>query len=200
MSKDQKQIALFDFDGTLTNSDSLWHFLWFSVSPGKLLIGTIKFLPTYIKYLLKTSNNSKAKEKLFSIFFSGTSLTQFNKTCLDFSQKVIPKLIRTEAFEKLKWHQEQGHEVAIVSASFSNYLKPYFEDRDVMVIATEPEVSEGVLTGNFSTPNCYGPEKCARISKLFNTDQYNQIYVYGDSEGDKEMLALGTKQFYRKFN
>jgi phosphatidylglycerophosphatase C len=199
LNANSKQIALFDFDGTLTRTDSLLHFLWFCIPFGKFLSGIVRFLPTYLMYITKVTGNSAAKEQLFHIFFSGLPVSKFHEMCNDFSLKVIPRLLRSEAIKKLDWHRNQGHEVVIVSASISDYLAPYFQERAVVVIATEPEMKHGLITGKFSTPNCYGPEKPKRILERFNINDYSEIYVYGDSSGDTEMLAMGTRQFFRKF-
>jgi phosphoserine phosphatase len=67
------------------------------------------------------------------------------------------------------------------------------------VIATEPEIKNGVLTGRFSTPNCYGQEKKRRfLEKYPDRDRYI-LYVYGDSNGDKELLEMADKPFFRCF-
>ena len=42
-------------------------------------------------------------------------------------------------------------------------------------------------------------EKVARIKAAYNLADYDEIYCYGDSNGDKAMLALGTKAFYKPF-
>lgn len=60
----------------------------------------------------------------------------------------------------------------------------------------------GVLSGGFATPNCYGAQKAIRIRARYELDTYTEIYVYGDSKGDREMLALATTPshaFYKPF-
>ncbi|MBL0255414.1 MAG: HAD-IB family hydrolase, partial [Chitinophagaceae bacterium] len=41
--------------------------------------------------------------------------------------------------------------------------------------------------------------KAIRIKEVFDIGLYEKIFAYGDSRGDKEMLALATDAFYRKF-
>ncbi len=33
----------------------------------------------------------------------------------------------------------------------------------------------------------------------WNLKEYEEIYVYGDSSGDKPMMELATKSFYKPF-
>lgn len=61
------------------------------------------------------------------------------------------------------------------------------------------ELSERVLSGNFATPNCYGEQKAARIRARYDLSQYAEVYAYGDSKGDREMLALATHAYYKPF-
>jgi len=62
-------LALFDFDGTLTSKDSLGEFLKYSVSRSKYIINMIKFIPYFIMWQTKLMPNNITKEKLFDIFF-----------------------------------------------------------------------------------------------------------------------------------
>ena len=44
--------------------------------------------------------------------------------------------------------------------------------------------------GTFSTANCYGQEKVNRFLAEFPDRSEYVLYAYGDSAGDKELLAL----------
>ena len=68
------------------------------------------------------------------------------------------------------------------------------------LLATLLETENGIVTGKLSGKNCYGPEKVARIKSEFRLEEYDNIYAYGDSSGDTEMLAIATKPYYRKFD
>ena len=71
--------------------------------------------------------------------------------------------------------------------------------KGIELIATKLEFKAGKLTGKFATNNCYGAEKSHRIKELFDLELYDYIYAYGDSRGDKEMLALADESFYKPF-
>jgi phosphoserine phosphatase len=60
-------------------------------------------------------------------------------------------------------------------------------------------VNHGVLTGQFDGHNCYGQEKVRRIQAALDLAHYEHIYAYGDSSGDKPMLALADEAFYKPF-
>jgi phosphoserine phosphatase len=61
------------------------------------------------------------------------------------------------------------------------------------------EFVEGKFSGRFATPNCNGQEKVNRIKEYLNPEDYNPIFAYGNSSGDKPMLDMADHGFYRHF-
>ena len=48
-------------------------------------------------------------------------------------------------------------------------------------------------------PLASGAEKVNRIKEKYTLDEYEYIYAYGDSRGDKEMLTIAHEQHYKPF-
>lgn len=103
-----------------------------------------------------------------------------------------------------------------MSASIDNWVRPFFKVRGldgVRVLGTQIEVIDGRLTGKFKSNNCYGEEKVHRICEALTTTAANaygtpslsfdraqyEIEAFGDSRGDKEMLAYADKGHYKPF-
>jgi len=192
-------LSLFDFDGTITTDDSLIKFIRFVVGDVKTIWGMILLLPMLIRYKLKFIPNYKAKQRIFSYFFKGMCEHQFQKVAKEYSLKYIDTILRPKAMQKIAWHKEQGHKVVIVSASIECWLKPWCDQNGLDLIATKIEMKDGTVTGKFLTKNCYGIEKVNRLKEIYNLSDYNYIYAYGDSHGDKEFLALADESFYKPF-
>ncbi len=89
----------------------------------------------------------------------------------------------------------------LVSASILDYLIPWAEDMGFTdVLATKLEIdAKGIITGNFSGKNCKGDEKVRRLEECVNDLEKHEIYAYGDSRGDKEILAIADHPFYKSF-
>lgn len=83
----------------------------------------------------------------------------------------------------------------IVSASIDNWVQPFFPQ--VKVLGTQIEVKDGCLTGRFLTKNCYGQEKVNRILALYPDRNTYHLTAYGDSRGDKELLAFADESHYQ---
>ena len=193
------KIAFFDFDGTITNTDSLLKFIRFVVGDGKFLIGLAALSPILISYKLKVIPNYKAKQIMLAWFFKGCGENKFKKVSREYSLNHIDKILREPAMKKINWHKSKGHKVVIVSASIESWLKPWCDKNNLELIATRLEIVDRKISGNFLSKNCHGIEKVNRIKENYNLGDFEYAYAYGDSRGDKEMLELADEIFYKPF-
>ena len=193
------KIALFDFDGTITTDDSLLKFIRFVVGDRRFLLGLVVLSPMLVLYKLKLIPNYKAKQKMLSWFFKGMSKEAFLKVANEYSLVHIDKILRPKAIEKINWHKNQGHKVVVVSASIEFWLRPWCEKNGLELIATKLEIKDDIVTGKLLSKNCYGVEKVNRIKEIYNLKDFEYIYSYGDSSGDKQMLELAHEKFYKPF-
>ena len=193
-------IAVFDFDGTLTRQDSLFPFLRMAVGQWRFWLGIGRMLPILIRYILKLIPNWQAKERLFIYFLAGQSERELCQIGQRFALKRLPALLRPEAVRRLRWHQTQGHQVVLVSASLEAYLSPWARLMGIdQVIGTRLKTHSGQLTGRLLGKNCFGQEKVERLKTVLGDLGQYCIYAYGDSRGDKELLAIATFPYFRTF-
>jgi len=192
-------LALFDFDGTITTDDTLLRFIRFVVGDVSFVIGLFALSPTLITYKLKLTPNYKAKQKMLSWYFKGYKQEAFKKVANEYSLNHIDKIIRPKAKERLQWHKDKDHKIVIVSASIDCWLRPWCEKNGFELIATQLEIKNDIITGNLLTKNCYGEEKVNRIKETYNLDEFDYVYAYGDSDGDKDMLKIADESFYKPF-
>lgn len=109
-------------------------------------------------------------------------------------------MLRPGALERIRQHQQQGHLVALVSASLEAYLVPWGRAQGFDVVAgTRLEVRDGILTGRLAGANCWGAEKVARLKEAVGVIEGRPLIVYADSVGDHELLKLATISAYRTF-
>lgn len=191
-----KKIVAFDFDGTLTNRDTLLMFILDAKGLVAFTIGFLYRLPLIVMMKLRLYPNYRAKEKVFSYFFKGMPLDTFNTLCQRFAD-THRHLLRPQAVETLEQAQAEGAEVLIISASIDNWVQPFFPS--VKVLGTQIEVKDGCLTGRFFTKNCYGQEKVNRILKEYPYRDEYHLTAYGDSNGDRELLAFADEAHFKPF-
>lgn len=201
MDQSKKIIAVFDFDGTLTLGDSLPHFFIFLNGRLRTALKFTLLLPYLIGFVLGMSSRQKTKERILQSFLKGLPQNFIEKKGIEFAESNLNRLLRKEAMQKLRWHQSQGHCCLLISANLNLYLHHWAKINGFQhAISSECEVSsEGILTGRLQGKNCWGMEKVRRLNQLLGSSDHI-IYAYGDSEGDRELLAHAHYPFYRRFN
>ena len=184
------RIVAFDFDGTLTTRDTLIAFIRYACGTPRFLLGFLLHAPLLVLMKLRLYSNGKAKQRLFTWFFRGMPFESFDALCQSFA-RTHRHLLRPETVRLLEQALTEGAEVLVVSASIDNWVQPFFPT--VTVLGTQIEVIDGRLTGHFLTPNCYGQEKVRRILALHPDRSSYRLTAYGDSRGDRELLAFADE-------
>lgn len=185
-----KSVAFFDFDGTLTQKDTLLLYLRELSGRKDFYKNLILKSPVLLSYALNLMSNSKAKEQLLIKFLKGTPTSDAYKTGNKVARLITGNLLRPEGIRLLRWHQMNNHDTVIVSASLGFWIEPWSKSNGVNdAICTKIESNDGLITGNLFGNNCYGEEKVRRI-RAWTTDkpEYSYSYAYGDSLADLPML------------
>lgn len=192
-------LALFDFDGTITYKDSLADFIIYAVGKPRYYVGLIMLSPVLLAWKLKLVSAEYAKSRLIAHFFKGWDEVIFRQLAEQYSLTRIDKIVRLQARDRILWHKKRGDEVVVVSASIVCWLSGWCRQQEIQLIATELEFCQQKLTGKLVGKNCQGQEKVKRICTDYDVHEFERIYAYGDSQGDKEMLALADEAYYRLF-
>ena len=194
-----KVVAYFDFDGTLTRCDTLFSFLIHCAGPCRFILKLPLILPIFSLSIIKVINNATAKEKILNILFKGKKEHYIEKKAKSFAEDKIDKFIKPEVFAKLEYHHEHNHKIIIISANLAVYLRYWASRHQISsVIATELSFQDGRFTGQLATPNCYGREKVCRLEKYLNEskEKFSYSYAYGDSRGDYELLDFVDEGYW----
>lgn len=196
---ENNKLALFDFDGTMTRTDTMLAFIKFVKGWRRLWLSLLLLSPYIILAKLGRYPAEKAKQRLLRYHFNLMPREELLNLGENFCLETLPRLFREDALEKLHFHRSRGHTVYIVSASLDIWLEPWLEIQGIPGIFTKTAWTDGKFTGDFATPNCNREEKVRRIRAEIDLKQFDRIYAYGDSKGDLPMLALAHRAFYRKF-
>ena len=191
------KLFLFDFDGTIISKDSMLEFLkHLHNSYFIYLLLNFIYLPIHFLYLIKLIKKQKAKEIFLKIHFYNYNYSflvekseSFSKIILQFTYKEFDDFIKNIDFNL--------NEICIVSASLDIWMLNIAKNLNMKLICTQSQVNNNSFIGINS--NCYGIEKVNRIVKVYNIDNYDEVHVFGDSNGDSEMLKLGHRH-YKFFN
>ena len=196
--KPKNCLAAFDFDGTITTKDSMIEFIRYVRGTTRLLTSAAWLAPTLAFWKMGLYPREMAKERLLKWHFGGKTITEMRQKGEAFAKDVIPTILRPQALERIQWHRDQGHRIAVVTASLDFWVKPWCESQGIPCIATIPKVEQGRFTGHLGSPNCYGQEKVDRLLTA-GLDSWEMLYAYGDTEGDKELLAFADQSEFKPF-
>ncbi len=192
--KKNVNLALFDFDGTLCKKDSFTGFIFYALSKRHIVRQGIKILPWIQAYYLNIYPADAMRPKLFKAMFAKANATELMQLAEEYAHHLLTQL-DTKLYQQLLKHKNLGDDIIIVSASIDLYLKQVCALLDVDLICTETEIIDHTFTGHYSTPDCSCDQKRIRILEKYDPNQYDQIYAYGNSLEDTEMLSLADHSF-----
>lgn len=190
-------LALFDFDGTLTTDDTFTQFIFFATPRPRLLMGYVLLAPWIFSYKLGFISASRMRRMIVGIAFWRMSQNHLEARATIFAEQILPNLIRPKVMDLLKNHQLQGDRVVIVSASLSVYLKYWSKQHNVELICSELCVRHSKFTGTYLDGDCSGVQKVKAITARIDTEKYDVVYAYGDTDEDLPMLNLADIAFYQ---
>lgn len=183
-------IVLFDFDGTLTITDTLkiQLFLLLLRRPWKILV----IISILYKFRKSEINVNKFKEKVFLELLSGRRLNQLTIECYIF--KYLYKIISNKnVVNQLFNHLQKKHKVIIATASPAFFIKPIFSKRDIQIIGIDFEINDGRYTGTIKGVIPYHQDKVKKIKKSIGNQEVK--YAYTDDTADIPMLNMAEKKF-----
>lgn len=194
-----KKIYAFDFDGTITTCDSLVAIIRYVSGNAKLAMWIVTHIHLLILMKVGAYSNNKLKQQLCRHIFAGMRKEELTAKAEAFAME-NKYIIRPEAMQTIKNALNENSAVCVISASPSIWVKPFFKDcHGIEFLCTELETDKGVITGGFAGNNCYGQEKVNKlVSRYPDRDGYKLI-AFGDSKGDKELLAFADEAHYKPF-
>ena len=130
-------LALFDFDGTITQGDSWKPFLRMAVGPARKAVAYTVLFPVGIGYYAKLVKGRTARPLFAHVAFRGVDALRVRALGERYARDVLPATIRPRATAQIAWHQRRGDTVVVVSGSLAMYVQPWCEREGVDSIATD---------------------------------------------------------------
>jgi phosphatidylglycerophosphatase C len=186
-------VAAFDLDGTLTTRDCVTPFL--RRIAGRALARRVVTQPLAVATAAARRDRDRLKE-LATQALAGLDAAAVGREGAAFAREVRAAWLRADTLARLQTHQALNHATVIVSASYEAYVVPLGALLGVDgVLCTRLERDDaGRLTGRLDGPNCRGPEKVSRLRAWLADRGLDDavLWAYGDSEGDRELLAMAA--------
>ena len=197
-------VAAFDFDGTLSQRDTLLPFLARGLGWPRFALLLLRCLPHLAGHALGLVRNDIAKARLLEAALAGRSLADIQTWTDRWIAGGLTGRLRPWTQGRLAWHQQAGHCCVLVSASPDIYLRRVAADLGFDgLVCTEMQVQSDRLTGQMQTPNCHGEQKVLRLQAWLDSRFGSAgtadvvLYAYGDTAGDKPMLRMAKYAWLR---
>lgn len=190
-------LALFDFDGTITTREMLPDFLYYSVPKSRLMVGKILLAPLLAGYRIGWVSGSVLRRAIVWLGYARAPFDAYARKGRTFADEMLPGVLRPEVMQRIRWHQSQGDQVVVVSGAFDIYLTHWCRQHGLDLICSSLEHRDGFLTGRYLGPQCVRSEKARRVRERYDLTRYAEIYAYGDTVEDEDLLAIAHRKFYQ---
>jgi phosphatidylglycerophosphatase C len=196
---DNRGVAAFDFDGTLTVRDSFTAFLIWRTPPIRLAVAVAALAPAFAAYLIHR-DRGRLKAAAMRTLLGPLRRPELQAEAEAFASAMASRLIRPDARAAWAQHRAEGLTLVIVTASPEDIVAPFARrlGADALIGTRLKTDAQGCLTGALDGPNCRGPEKVHRLQETFGAD-LRLVAAYGDTSGDRDMLAAAGAGHLRLF-
>jgi phosphatidylglycerophosphatase C len=178
-------LAAFDFDGTLTESETL-------IRVTSRCVGCARVATCLIRVAkdLALGRRDQAKAAFLACALAGVDAERLALAAIACRPRILARM-RPQTLQALTQHRLAGHRVVVVSASPEPIVRVLMAPLGpVEVVATGLESDGcGRLTGRISGPNCNGAAKPRLLAAHLGGWQPAASFAYGDSSGDDALLS-----------
>jgi HAD superfamily phosphoserine phosphatase-like hydrolase len=191
-----RTLAVFDFDHTLIEGDSLWPFLIYAAGWPRAITASLEAAGVYVCRVLRNRKDSELADKrsfikarLLHRLLAGREYESL--------RPALDKLYRWQKWKPavrraLLEHYEQGHQILIASGGLDLYLPELLKDLPPRaLICTRIEVLNGFVTGHMLAGNCVRARKAEILANYIEKNgPFEDSWGYGNFPHDLPMLGL----------
>ncbi|NAW51055.1 HAD-IB family phosphatase [Elizabethkingia argentiflava] len=193
-----KKLYCFDFDGTITNRDTMFLFLKF-YNPQRYYLQFIRHIPLFMMMKMNFVNAERVKKSFITSVLKDETQTKLEEQAQRFLVTYKKSIIRKNALDFFK-SIDHNTTAYLVTASLDIWVKPFADYFNFGCISTQAKFVNGKFAGSFVTKNCNGIEKVNRIKKEIDLSNFDKVIAFGDTEGDKPMLDWADEGYFNFFH
>lgn len=197
-----EKLAFYDMDRTITVHPTYARFLlWMALrnNPWRLMLLPLSALAS-IAYLLRLVSRDELKQINQRLLLGGLRVALLAEPMAAHADHVMTGNIRPGALDRIAADRADGYRIVIATASYRLYVEAIARRLGIDdVIATDLQVSRGMVQARIAGHNCYGPHKADMIAAWMAEHQLDRaechIRCYSDHVSDVPMLELADEAF-----
>jgi HAD superfamily hydrolase (TIGR01490 family) len=191
MENNSRIAAIFDVDGTLIAGASLERifirYLWRRGELGwRDLIG---WTSGFAEALVAGRSPIRANKS----YLRGKDSALMRRLARECFDGEIARRLSQQAVDRLRWHQDSGHFVILMSGTLDLLLEPLAEHLGICArIGTELEVEGGRFTGRIRGLHPFGETKaeCLSVIDRIGLFDLKRSFAYADNHADRHLLSM----------
>jgi HAD superfamily hydrolase (TIGR01490 family) len=193
-----KITVAFDLDGTLIAVDSAQ--VWLDLLVEQNISGAKKAHQVCSQIMQSYGAGTMDMAEYMSAWLqplNGFDLVQIQPLVKAFIEQVVTGTVYSQGIKKLRWHQQQGHEIVIISASPSLIVRPIAQLLGIEnSIGIEVKMQNNTITQLAIPPFSFKQGKVTAIEQWLAALPSTQLdYAYSDSINDLPLLKLAQQGF-----
>jgi len=196
---DERTLAVFDLDGTVTRRDTLLPFIggFLLRHPWRLWRVSLCLGPA-LRYALGDRDRGRLKGAILRRTLGGVTRTALERWGRQFSVRLLRHGLYGEALDCIAAHRRAQAHLVLLSASPDLYVPAVAAALgfDECICTAVRWRADDTLDGELAGPNRRGAEKTRCVTELLNEQQPLLSYAYGNSEADVEHLKLVSAGTY----
>lgn len=189
-------LALVDFDHTITTCDTYSRFLRSIATPAQQARANWRIGPWLAGCKLRLLSAEALRIRATKVVFSGCDAAEIEAARERRARDLLPGVLRPAMMERNGWHQARGDTVVIVSASPDAHMRPCCAARGLALICNRLEAVDGRLTG-CDLGGDRGRHKAVDMRSRYDLVSFDRVHAYSDSREDRAMLALAQERWWR---
>ena len=183
--------AIFDVDGTLLGGASMEvRFLQYLWRYGELRVSDIRRLAAGI---FRTAAQGHAIIRANKAYLHGKPLDHYRRLAQDCFDQHIRHHLLPKAVARVRWHQQQGHCVVLVSGTLDLLLEPLALHLNACTrIGTKIETEGNALLGKIAGVQPYDKGKATTMLALNQVRNFDlaKSFAYGNHFTDRYLLGV----------
>ena len=198
----KRKVAAFDFDGTLSDRDTLIPFLLRVTGRSRFAQIVAQIGVSGIGRSVNLRDRDAVKAEMIHRAMCGRREEDLQRLGRLYARDLVVNELNPVVLQRLEQHRDAGHELLFVSASLTYYLEPLADELGVnAVIAVEPTVQYGLLTGEMNFPNVRAEQKALRLRSWLDEPAFGpmrnvELWSYGNSSGDHALLEMADHAYW----
>ena len=184
-----KALAIFDFDGTMLDGDSIVRYIGYAIKQGyESRFSIFRHAVNAVSALtgLKSIVDGKSSALRFLKYMDPEAQEEFNRS---FCREVLVPRLFPKGIKSMERHHKEGCHILLVSASPDIYIKHMKEFLPIDEVLASPTDHDGIVSSSTR-----GPKKVRRVEdwakeQNFQVD-WKASWAFGNSIHDLPVMLL----------